>query len=37
LVVHPGGQHGWYTMMFDIHHFGEWFDHFLKSETGNKK
>jgi len=37
LEVHPGGQHGWYTMMFDIHHFGEWFDHFLKSETGNKK
>lgn len=34
LEVHPGGEHGWYTMMFDIHHFGEWFDHYLKSEPG---
>ena len=37
LVVHPGGEHGWYTMMFDIHHFGEWFDHYLKSQARNAK
>lgn len=30
LVVHPGGEHGWLTMVFDIHHFGAWFDRHLK-------
>ena len=30
LVVHPGGQHGWLTMLWDIRHFADWFDRYLK-------
>jgi acetyl esterase/lipase len=30
LVVHPGGQHGWPTMVLDIHHFARWFDQHLQ-------
>ncbi|HOW65561.1 MAG TPA: alpha/beta hydrolase [Candidatus Paceibacterota bacterium] len=29
LVVHPGGKHGWLTMMFDVHRFADWFDRYL--------
>ena len=29
LVVHPGGKHGWLTMLWDIHHFADWFDQHL--------
>jgi acetyl esterase/lipase len=29
LVVHPGGAHGWPTMILDIERFGEWFDKHL--------
>ena len=30
LVVHPGGSHGWLTMLWDIRHFADWFDQHLK-------
>ena len=30
LVVHPGGGHGWPTMVWDIDHFGRWFDEHLR-------
>ncbi|MEK7677760.1 MAG: alpha/beta hydrolase [Verrucomicrobiota bacterium] len=30
IVVHPGGQHGWLTMVFDIRKFGDWFDQHLR-------
>lgn len=29
IVVHPGGQHGWLTMPWDILHFADWFDRHL--------
>jgi acetyl esterase/lipase len=29
LVVHPGGAHGWLTMLFDIRRFADWFDRHL--------
>jgi acetyl esterase/lipase len=31
LVVHPGGRHGWLTMLWDIRHFAAWFDRYLRS------
>ena len=30
VVVHPGGEHGWPTMVFDEWKFVEWFDRYLK-------
>lgn len=30
LVVHPGGKHGWLTMLWDIRAFANWFDQHLK-------
>jgi acetyl esterase/lipase len=30
LVVHPGGEHGWPTMILDIEKFGDWFDKHLR-------
>ncbi|MBL9137943.1 MAG: alpha/beta hydrolase [Verrucomicrobiales bacterium] len=36
IVVHPGGKHGWLTMVFDIRKFGEWFDTYLAG-TGSKR
>ena len=30
VVVHPGGQHGWYTMVFDFREFADWFDSHLR-------
>jgi acetyl esterase/lipase len=30
IVVHPGGTHGWLTMVFDIRAFGAWFDQHLQ-------
>lgn len=30
LVVHPGGQHGWLSMLWDIRQFGKWFDRHLR-------
>ena len=29
VVVHPGGKHGWLTMVFDIRAFADWFDKHL--------
>jgi acetyl esterase/lipase len=31
LVVHPGGQHGWLTIVLDIRKFADWFDRHLRS------
>jgi acetyl esterase/lipase len=30
VVVHPGGQHGWLSMLWDIRQFGKWFDQYLR-------
>jgi acetyl esterase/lipase len=30
VVVHHGGNHGWLTMVWDLRHFGKWFDHYLR-------
>lgn len=30
LVVHPGGKHGWTSMLWDIRQFGKWFDRYLR-------
>jgi len=30
LVVRPGKMHGWLTMLWDIRHFADWFDRYLK-------
>ncbi|MCA9186295.1 MAG: alpha/beta hydrolase [Pirellulaceae bacterium] len=30
LVVHPGGGHGWLSMLWDLRAFGKWFDKHLK-------
>jgi len=30
LVVHPGGKHGWLTMVLDIPKFADWFDRYLR-------
>lgn len=30
LVVHPGGKHGWLSMVWDIRQFGQWFDRHLR-------
>ncbi len=32
LVVHPGGMHGWWSMVFDIRKFADWFDEYLLRE-----
>jgi acetyl esterase/lipase len=29
LVVHPGGHHGWLTMLWDTRKFADWFDLYL--------
>ena len=29
LIVHPGGKHGWPSMVLDIRRLGEWFDRYL--------
>lgn len=33
LVVHPGGKHGWATMILDLRRFAEWFDRHLLPNT----
>ncbi len=35
VVVHPGGEHGWPTMVFDEWKFVEWFDRYLKRASVN--
>jgi len=34
LVVHPGGKHGWLSMLWDIRKFADWFDKYLRAEPG---
>ena len=34
LVVHPGGQHGWLTMLFEVSKFADWFDQHLRAGSG---
>jgi len=29
IVVHPGGEHGWLTMIWDLRQFADWFDQHL--------
>ncbi len=31
LVVHPGGSHGWLTMIWDVKEFADWFDLHLRA------
>ena len=33
LVVHPGGKHGWLTMLWDIRKFADWFDQHLRGKA----
>lgn len=33
LVVHPGGKHGWLSMLWDIRQFAYWFDRYLRPES----
>jgi acetyl esterase/lipase len=33
LIVHPGGQHGWLTMVWDVRRFADWFDRYLRSQS----
>jgi dipeptidyl aminopeptidase/acylaminoacyl peptidase len=33
LVVHQGGKHGWLSMVFDIRHFADWFDKYLRNRS----
>ncbi len=30
LVVHPGGHHGWPTMLWDVRKFADWYDQYLR-------
>ena len=34
VVIHPGGQHGWLSMIWDIRQFANWFDRYLRPQTG---
>lgn len=34
LVIHHGGQHGWWTMPWDIRQFARWFDRYLGATDG---
>jgi len=31
IVVHPGGKHGWLTMVFEVRRFARWYDRHLRS------
>ncbi len=33
LVIHPGGKHGWPTMIWDLRKFADWFDGHLPAEV----
>ena len=33
LVVHPGGKHGWLSMVLDLRRFADWFDHYLRERA----
>lgn len=30
LLVHPGGKHGWWSIVWDIHEFADWYDRQLR-------
>ncbi len=30
VVVHPGGKHGWLSMVWDLRSFADWFDRYLR-------
>jgi acetyl esterase/lipase len=30
LIIHPGGSHGWLTMVWDVRKFADWFDGHLR-------
>lgn len=34
LVVHPGGKHGWLSMLWDLLAFADWFDRYLPTSAG---
>ncbi len=34
LVVHHGGKHGWISMVWDLRRFADWFDHYLRPQSG---
>lgn len=36
IVVHPGGEHGWLTMIWDIRAFADWFDRHLQPISGSE-
>jgi acetyl esterase/lipase len=31
VVVHKGGKHGWWSMIWDVHRFADWFDENLRA------
>jgi acetyl esterase/lipase len=33
LIIRPGKQHGWLTMLWDVHLFADWFDRYLQPRT----
>jgi acetyl esterase/lipase len=33
LVVHHGGRHGWWSMIWDIRQFADWFDRYFASKS----
>ena len=33
LVVHRGGKHGWFSMLWDIRKFANWFDRYLRNNN----
>ena len=35
LVVHPGGGHGWWSMIWDIRQFAAWFDEHLERDLAH--
>jgi len=34
LVIHHGGKHGWLSMPWDLRHFANWFDQYLRQPAG---
>ena len=34
LVPLDGGKHGWISMVWDLRRFADWFDHYLRQQTG---
>ena len=36
VVVHPGGQHGWLTMIWDVRKLADWFDRHLRTPADHR-